>query len=212
MKNILPKKLEAIFLDFDGVVVESSNIKSDAFYEVYKSYGEEIATKARDYHIKYQGISRFAKFKEIHKIYLGKECTSEEEHRLSELFSSIVLDKVLICPLVEGVIDFIESNKNIPFFLLSATPHTELLHIVSQRQLDSYFLEIYGAPTTKIQAGEQVIKKHGFSRENIIFFGDSMSDYEASFYLTTKFVGRCVDIHEPFPPHVVFIHTFNDLM
>ena len=36
-----------IIFDFDGVIINSHKIKTKAFYEIFKSYGKKIATKAR---------------------------------------------------------------------------------------------------------------------------------------------------------------------
>ena len=52
-----------IFFDFDGVLAESVQVKSDAFFKLYLPYGEEVAQKALNHHINNGGMSRFEKFK-----------------------------------------------------------------------------------------------------------------------------------------------------
>ena len=40
-----------IFFDFDGVIAESVDIKTQAFHQMYKIYGEDIAQKVAHHHI-----------------------------------------------------------------------------------------------------------------------------------------------------------------
>ena len=61
-------KIKNIFFDFDGVIAESVNAKTEAFREMYIEHGTEIANKVVDYHINHGGVSRFEKF----KYYYGK--------------------------------------------------------------------------------------------------------------------------------------------
>lgn len=214
IKNILPISLEAFFLDFDGVVVESTNIKTEAFYEVYVPYGEDIAKMAKEYHLAHQGITRFIKFREIHKRFLGKACDEYEQARLNHAFSEIVLEKVLTCPLVDGIIEFLEASltKNIPVFLLSATPHEELLTIVDNRGLSPFFKEVHGAPRTKMEIGRDLFTRYSFHKDQVVFIGDSLSDFTASKELETRFIGRQVGSSPVQFQDVPVIQTFRQLL
>lgn len=51
--------IKAIFWDFDGVIAESVNVKTEAFYNLYLPYGIEIAEKVRRHHLDNGGMSRF---------------------------------------------------------------------------------------------------------------------------------------------------------
>ncbi len=63
---------KGIIFDFDGVIVESLHIKSNAFKQIYMPYGEEIANQVVKHHEANGGISRFNKFKYYHKVFLNK--------------------------------------------------------------------------------------------------------------------------------------------
>jgi len=211
---MLPKNINAYFLDFDGVVVESTAIKTEAFYEVYKPFGENIARMAKEYHLEHQGITRAVKFHEIHQRFLGKECSENEQAILSQVFSKFVFEEILQCPLVEGIIEFLQENQknNIPVFLMSATPDEELRRIVDHRGLSPYFTEIHGAPRTKVDIGRDLLGRYEFNRDQVVFIGDSISDYQASKELQTQFIGRQV----PYTP-IVFqdvpvIHIFQEIL
>ena len=36
------KTIESIFFDFDGVIADSVNVKTEAFAKMYESYGKEV--------------------------------------------------------------------------------------------------------------------------------------------------------------------------
>ena len=50
---------EILIFDFDGVICDSVNIKTQAFIELYKNYGSKIQEQVREYHLINSGISRF---------------------------------------------------------------------------------------------------------------------------------------------------------
>jgi len=215
MKNMLPKNLEAVFLDFDGVVVESANIKIQAFYELYLPYGIDVAEQARDHHLKNQGVSRDKKFDEMHKLFLNKVCSENEKEKLSTKFSEIVFEKIIAAPLVDGVLRFLKEmqNQHIPVFLLSATPHEELLAICEERGILGSFKGVYGMPYEKSEIGEEIINEYHLNKEGIVFIGDSLSDFKAASIINVKFIGRVPDDEEnPFDVSVFAIKDFSVLI
>ena len=42
-------KYKAILFDFDGVLVECMNVKTEAFVQLFKIYGDDIVKKAVSY-------------------------------------------------------------------------------------------------------------------------------------------------------------------
>ena len=48
--------------DCDGVVLDSNQIKTQAFYNATQSYGHEFADQLVNYHLKNGGVSRYEKF------------------------------------------------------------------------------------------------------------------------------------------------------
>ena len=58
-------KIKCIIFDFDGVILNSHNVKTDAFEKIFSKYGKSIGKKAKNYHLKNVGKSRYLKFKYI---------------------------------------------------------------------------------------------------------------------------------------------------
>ena len=65
--------IKSIILDFDGVILDSNNIKEKAFANLYSIYGKNIRKKVVVYHKKYHGVSRYNKIKYFHEKFLKKK-------------------------------------------------------------------------------------------------------------------------------------------
>ena len=186
--------IKNIIFDFDGVICESVNIKTEAFYEMYLPYGETIASLVKEHHIANGGMSRFDKFKYYQENFLNKEYTLEDEKRLSTQFSSLVLNKVIEAPFVDGVLKFLEeSSTKYKCFIVSATPMDEMRDIASKKDIAKYFKEIFGSPTNKIEWGKYILSTYNIEEKETLFIGDAMSDYKASVANSMHFLLRNTD-------------------
>ena len=104
--------IRAIAFDFDGVLVESVDVKTRAYVSLFEKYGQDVVSKVIDYHIKNGGISQFVKLRTIYDKILKKPLSEDKFNSLSEQFSSIVVDEVVAAPWVEGAQEFLQKNKN----------------------------------------------------------------------------------------------------
>ena len=77
-------KIKSLFFDFDGIIADSVGCKTEAFRDIYLPYGEEIASKVVDHHLKNGGISRFEKFVTYHADFLGKTISQNELNKHCE--------------------------------------------------------------------------------------------------------------------------------
>ena len=102
--------INGIIFDFDGVICDSVDIKTNAFSEIYSKFGKEIQEKVLEYHLSNMGINRYEKFKFIHKEFFNKILNEDEIQRLSKKFSNIVFNKILSCKYIKGAEDFIMEN------------------------------------------------------------------------------------------------------
>ena len=182
---------KVIIFDFDGVICESVDVKTEAFSEMYKNYGKSIVKKVIEHHEKNGGMSRFEKFKFYHKNFLNTEINQNEINYLAKQFSNLVLEKVVRAPLVEGVLDFIKSNQNhFSFYISTGTPKNEIDIILKKKKLTKYFKNVYGSPEKKDNHVKKILKKMNYSTKNIVFIGDAKTDYDAALNNNIKFIGR----------------------
>jgi beta-phosphoglucomutase-like phosphatase (HAD superfamily) len=173
---------EAFFFDFDGVIADSVNIKTEAFAELYEHCPSEAVTYVIRHHKAHGGMSRFLKIRHYHKELLGQDLSDDELERLTDRFSDLVLTKVVEAAFINGAMEFIrmlhEHGKKM--FIVSGTPEEEIRRIVREKQLESYFMEVKGAPVAKSENIDHLLKKYKINASGSVFFGDSPEDLKAA--------------------------------
>ena len=186
-----------LVFDFDGVILESADIKTRAFRELFASHPDRLEAIVA-YHEANAGISRFLKFRHIYKHMLGKPLGLEEERALGERFSDLVVEEVIRCPFVPGALEFLQAHSHEhALFVASGTPESELRRLVEARNLTAYFREVYGSPKGKADIIEEILAVTAAPRASLMFVGDGRSDYEAAKAAGVGFVGRA----RPGRPH-----------
>ena len=184
------QKLPIIILDFDGVILDSVDVKTQAFKKVFSfapSHVEEIV----NFHLKNGGMSRFDKFEYIYRYILKEPLSDEQFDFLCKSFSELAFNGVLESIFVPGAENFLyHFSKRTSLFVVSATPDSELTAIVRQRGLLSYFKAIYGSPKTKQECIKEILINMNCSKDNAIFVGDALNDYKAAQEAGIRFIGR----------------------
>lgn len=182
--------IKAIIFDFDGVLVESAHIKTDAFRQLFSSRHDKVEDIVR-HHIENMGISRYVKFKHIYENMLNEPYSEALGVQLGAEFSNIVLDAIKKAPFVKGTEEFLKENyQEYLFFIASGTPQDELDDIVSSRGIGEFFREIHGTPSTKKEIIESILLKYDIKRDEVIFVGDAESDMLAATETGIKFFLR----------------------
>ena len=200
-----------IIFDFDGVLVESVDIKTKAFEGLYYEYGPEIVKRVIGYHLEHGGVSRYEKFRYFHETLLGIPLDEDKKIELADRFSKLVEDAVVDCPFVPGAREFLEDNyKKFALFVASGTPEDELKRIISRRGMSGYFLGTYGAPAKK---GDILIKiSKNYHNKTMLMVGDAMTDYQAASQAGIRFIGRVPEYNEsPFPGNTEIIRNLTEL-
>ena len=173
--------MKGIIFDFDGVIAQSVQLKTDAFKYLYKPYGEKVVNNVIEHHQKNGGMSRYEKFKYYHKYYLNKKITAQELKLLSKNFSDIVVEKVIHSPYTPGVLNYIKkSYKKYKLFISTGTPTDEMNKILYGRKIIKYFTRVFGAPGEKSSHINEILSKYNFIPEDLIFYGDSNTDLNAA--------------------------------
>jgi HAD superfamily hydrolase (TIGR01549 family) len=198
--------LEAIFFDFDGVICDSVNIKTQAFAEMYKKYGDTIVNKVVKYHLENGGVSRFNKFLYWHKVFFNEELSEFQLQEKSEHLTRLVFDKIIAAKFIDGAIETLKLAKklNIPLYIVSATPDEEINKIVELKGLKDLFISIHGSPKSKSNIVNEILSKNTFNPNRCLFIGDALSDYEAANYNNLLFLGVVNESnHSIFPNNVI---------
>lgn len=200
-----------MILDFDGVILESLDIKTRAFLKVFQNYpghAKEIA----NYHLQNGGVSRYKKFEHIHNNILRIPLRDGESEELGKRFSEAVINEMLMCPFVKGALEFLEKySRIVTLYIASGTPEDELRYILEMRGLSKYFKAAYGTPASKTDIIINIINNEQIKNVDAVFIGDAMADYEAAIASKVQFIARINDQTPDNPFRNMNLTSVNDL-
>lgn len=182
--------IRIIIFDFDGVILESVAVKTEAFRRLF-AFSPEHVDAIVQFHLDNGGMSRYDKFRYIYGNFLKEDLSQSKFDELSQRFSEMVFDEVIKTPFVPGAPEFLEKYHTIKqLYIVSATPEEELRRIIEKRGLSNYFREVFGAPRKKSECIKAVLDVTGVRPDSVIFVGDAKNDLDAARVAGVQFVGR----------------------
>jgi HAD superfamily hydrolase (TIGR01549 family) len=201
-----------IILDFDGIILESVNVKTEAFRELFSSEPEKLE-EIVEFHKRNGGMSRYDKFRYIYSHILQKELTDTQFKHLSDKFADLVYENVIKTSFVPGAQEFLQNNyRKFSLYVVSATPEDELRRIVEKRGLTVFFHDVYGAPINKTDHIRNILSATHCRKENTLFIGDAMNDLKAAVTSGICFIGRVPPgEHDYFTGNPAVEHTISTL-
>lgn len=193
----------ALFWDFDGVIKDSVDVKTDAFVKLFKDYDADITKKIKEHHLANGGMSRFDKLP-IYIQWSGQEPSEEKIQSYLKQFSQIVFQDVINSSWVPGVEAYLRENRyEQKFVLVSATPYDELKEILKALNLQSCFDLVFGSPHSKRNAISCTISDFSISASECLMIGDAKADFDAANFNKIDFLLR---------KHKSNISVFHDYM
>jgi phosphoglycolate phosphatase-like HAD superfamily hydrolase len=182
--------LRVLILDFDGVVIESNDVKTAAFRHVFSRFPEH-AEAMMAFHHSHVSLSRFAKFEHLLSL-MGREDDTALMADIAAGFSKRILDGMMTVPLVPGTEDFLRKlTQRLPVYLASVTPADELIEILAQRELKQWFRDVYGCPPwTKQDAIQDVLAREAVAPTDALLIGDSAGDQRIARATGVGFLAR----------------------
>lgn len=169
-----------IFWDFDGVIKESVEVKTQAYVKLFQPFGSEVAERVREHHEAHGGMSRFDKLP-LYLQWAGEEPLISKMSEFCDAFSRLVLQGVIEAPYVPGVELLLRNNPyQQTFVLVSATPQDELEQILHMLGLSACFADVFGAPTRKKDAIRMTLATREFEHRDCLMIGDARADMEAA--------------------------------
>ena len=167
---------EQVIFDCDGVILDSNDIKSNAFARSLVDEDKELVKQFITYHKKNGGVSRFKKFEYFFKkIKNQKKYTNSLNNALNR-YAKLSYEGLLDSSEVKGVrsVLMLLQNLNIESFVVSGGEQNEVRAVLKSKCLDQYFKNIYGSPITK---EEHLLT---IRPTKSLYFGDAKSDYIAA--------------------------------
>jgi len=177
----MARPIRALLFDFDGVIADSVDIKTEAFRELFKDESRANLERILKYHQLHGGVSRTKKFEYFYKNILRRPLTGFLLERLSEQFACLVKEKVVKAPFIDGAEEFLKKySKTLDLYIVSGTPHEELTEIILRKGIAGYFVKVYGFPPSKSEIILSLIDENNYSSQEVYFIGDSLDDAESA--------------------------------
>ena len=176
--------VKVIVFDFDGTLVDSNQLKYNAFFELFPSDSlhKEIVTDVLDEFIE---KSRYVILREILK-RINRKTINEDDldyrvHASAKRYNDIVVDGAKRCKEKSGAKEVLESlSKRYNLYLNSTTPETSLKEIVKHRNWEGFFCDIFGYPNDKTSVLFDIIKRESISPGDLLVVGDGKSDRDSA--------------------------------
>jgi len=187
---IIREHHRALFFDFDGVIVDSVEVKTRAFATVFAPYGEAAQKTMVAYHTAHHGVSRYEKFRYFATTVLGRKADDALLGELDRRMRAVVVDEVVKAPYIQGALSFVERQSRLrPCYVVSATPREELEEIIRRRGIADLFRGLRGSPKSKSENLRELLAICGAKPNEGIMFGDAEADLTAATELGLEFVG-----------------------
>lgn len=181
--------LRAVVFDFDGVLMDSSGVKTACYRKLAESFGRNVEEFVQ-YHIANGGISRHVKIRHYVEQILGESLSRPREAELAVRYAACVAEGMESATLAPGAVECLAwASANFPIFLLSGSPQDELDEQVHRKNIADYFERIVGFPATKPETLIALLAERNWKGDDVIYVGDAISDFEASTSEGVRFVG-----------------------
>jgi phosphoglycolate phosphatase-like HAD superfamily hydrolase len=183
------QEIKTAIFDCDGVLFDSNHIKSESFAQTVASESPDAIASLLAYHADNGGVSRFRKFEWFYRDFLAKKDWEDLAQVASDRFSQIVLEKLMLAPMVDGTELLLQNiaERGINCFVVSAGAHDEVNMLINYRGISSYFVEVLGSPTSKIDHLARLENEARLVRPGV-FIGDAISDLRAAEMFGLEFI------------------------
>lgn len=186
-----PAKFDVLFWDFDGVLMDSNEIRDRGFAEVLNDYPVHEVAALLDFHHQNGGLSRYVKFRYFFETIRKEPLTDERLQQLADSFS-LTMKRLLVNPelLIGDSLDFVSRNHRCyRMHIVSGSDGNELRFLCGQLQIDKYFRSIHGSPKPKQLLISEVIEQNAYEPGKCAMIGDSFNDLDAAQHNHIQFVG-----------------------
>ncbi len=187
MKNFSDYK--NIIWDFDGVIIDSSEIRIFAFREMLKDYPLDKVNKLIDFHKTNDGLSRYVKIDYFFSDIINQNIDNKKRSSLLREFGNICSEKLNNRKLlIKETLKFININySQKKFHIASGSDNEELNRLCQSLGLNNFFNSINGSPEAKKNIVGRIILENNYVPEETCLIGDSVNDYDAAVFNKIQF-------------------------
>lgn len=174
--------IKNIIFDFDGVILDSIPVKTEAFRNLFKAFPKDEVNKLIEYHILNGGKSRYLKIEYFFNEILDKPINKKEILEYADKYSLLTKEELSKKKyFIEETLEFIQKNyKKYAMHIASGADENDLNYICKKLDLNEYFLSINGSPMVKSLIIEGILLNYNYIKGETVLVGDSFNDFEAA--------------------------------
>ena len=180
-----------IIFDFDGVILDSVPVKTEAFKKLFNDYPFDKVKELILYHEKNGGKSRYVKIKYFFESILEEKIDEKKILLLANEYSLLTREELSKEKyLILDSVQFIKKNyNNLNMHIASGADENDLKYICDKLGLTQYFFSINGSPLVKDKIVANIITDNNYCTNDTILIGDSINDYDAAKLNRIRFFG-----------------------
>lgn len=174
---------DAVAFDCDGVLLDSNDLKVEAFRRVTRAAGfaPETVEAFSAYQTQNFGTSRHRLFARLLEGAFGAPPPGATLEALLEGFGQAVSAGYLEVDEAPGARALLEAlSPAAPLFVVSGSDEAELVEVFEKRGLSRHFRAVFGSPATKTENLARVAEALGMAAPRLLFIGDAEADADAA--------------------------------
>jgi phosphoglycolate phosphatase-like HAD superfamily hydrolase len=203
-----------IIFDFDGVILDSARLKTQAFAQCYAGEDEDRIAAVVAYQERHGGVGRRDKFEYFERRVFGRPGDPASVDGLCRRYAGVIEQAMLEAPFIAGAQQALLSLQGrMPLHLVSGMPETELRELLARRALDPLFVSVAGSPRPKKTEFERILEGGPHSPAEVLAVGDSRTEFDAAQELGIPFLAIVADgAPDFFPPEVPRLPDLSDFL
>jgi phosphoglycolate phosphatase-like HAD superfamily hydrolase len=169
--------IKVIVFDFDGTLVQSNQLKYDAYFELFPKDDSHDEIIRRILNVSYEESRYVILEKILRELAESVDGLKERVKILAAQYNDIVVEGAKICPECSDATGVLQQLSNShPLYLSSTTPEEALRDIVNFRGWAGYFQDIFGYPRKKPETLQEIMKREQIDASQLLVVGDGNSD------------------------------------
>lgn len=167
---------EILILDFDGVFVDSLEMKGKVFSNLFKDINSSKSEQILKHHFKNPALDRFQKIRTYSSWFYDNPLNKEDLKKLSSEFSNKVLEELLKIEPSKFILGLLKTRFDKKNYISTKSTYYEVMKYLAHFSLNEFISEVFDNQIEKKDAIKKISKKNKINSHKIVFIGDSLED------------------------------------